>query len=144
MNETIKQTTTTTQQQTIDKFCKLWLQTSKVTKEMYCYSGYLTIFDDFATEQDFENLNADNFYLSNKILETFDIIDKLFDSFQDNLENDKEYLDLCFENVHNTVYDFIATSLTDAEVDLLDTLNVIDLIAGYLEDYYTFTVKATK
>lgn len=142
MNETIKQTTT--QQQTINKFVKLWLQTSKVTKEMYCYSGYLTIFDEFATEQDFENLNADNFYLSNKILETFDIVDKLFDAFQDNLENDKEYLDLCFENVHNTVYDFIAESLTDAEVDLLNTLNVIDLIAGYLEDYYTFTVKATK
>lgn len=142
MNETIKQTTT--QQQTINKFVKLWLQTSKVTKEMYCYSGYMTIFDEYATEQDFENLNADNFYLSTKILETFDIIDKLFDAFQDNLENDKEYLDLCFENVHNTVYDFIAESLTDAEVDLLNTLNVIDLIADYLEDYYTFTVKATK
>lgn len=141
MNETIKQTTT---QQTINKFVKLWLQTSKVTKEMYCYSGYMTIFDEYATEQDFENLNADNFYLSTKILETFDIIDKLFDAFQDNLENDKDYLDLCFENVHNTVYDFIAESLTDVEVDLLNTLNVIDLIAGYLEDYYTFTVKVTK
>lgn len=142
MNETIKQTTT--QQQTIDKFVKIWLQTSNVAKEMYCYSGYCSVFDDFATDDDFENLNADNFYLSNKILETFDIIDKLFDSFQDNLENDKEYLDLCFEHVHNTVYDFIATSLTDAEVDLLDTLNVIDLIADYLIDYYNFTVNATK
>ena len=137
MIETIKQTTT--KQQTINKFVKLWLQTSNITKQMYCYSGYTTIFDDFATKEDFENLNVDNFYLSNKILQTFDIIDKLFDSFQDNLENDKDYLDLCFQNIHNTVYDFISESLTDCDVDLLNTLNVIDLIASYSEDYYNFT-----
>lgn len=139
MNETI-----TTQQQTINKFVKLWLQTSNTEKEMYCYSGYLSTFDKYATEQDFENLNADNFYLSNKIVETYNIINKLFDAFQDNLENDKDWLDLCFEQEHNTVYDFMSSSLTEQEIDLLDTLNVIDLIADYLIDYYNSTVKAAK
>lgn len=138
---TTQQTTT---QQTSDKFVKLWLQTSEVAKEMYSNSGYATIFDEFATNEDFENLNAHNYYLGNLILDAFCIIDRLFDSFQDDLENNKERLDAEFTQEYATGRDFLYRNLNKSDIDLLETLNVDDLIANYMLDYYNFTVKATK